>query len=130
MNRTATGNSALYPLIICGVMFALVSLLIDLQKLGRSSPVANRHEVCQGIVNSEVVVSRQQLARLLTVPEREPKNRIREILQAPYCQLPSLQVRAGIDAEREVYPLEFDPATRLVILYEGNEYAGYRFSFE
>jgi hypothetical protein len=47
----------------------------------------------------------------------------------PYCKLPTLNVRAGVEAEREAYPLEFDPATTLVILYENDEYAGYRFSF-
>ena len=61
---------------------------------------------------------------------RDAKTRVRQIVSEPYCQLPTLKVRSGVDAEREAYPLAFDPGTTLVILYENDEYAGYRFSFE
>ena len=49
------------------------------------------------------------------------------MLKAPYCQLPNLEVRAGATAERFVYPLAFDPQISLIVLYEGDEYAGFRF---
>jgi len=63
----------------------------------------------------------------LAVPERDRKSKVEEILKQPYCQLPTLEVRAGIAAERVAYPLAFDPQSWLVILYEGDEYAGYEF---
>jgi hypothetical protein len=42
--------------------------------------------------------------------------------------LASLQIRAGATSLREAYPLEFDPQTWLVLLYEGDQYTGYRFA--
>lgn len=130
MQQQGLDYSALKPLLAGGIMFALIGLLMDVR--GEISPQrgGNPHDACSGMVNSQVVLSREQLAQLLTVPEREAKTRVRDILREPYCQLPALQVRAGVTAERDVYPLSFDPQTRLVILYEGDEYAGYRFSFQ
>jgi hypothetical protein len=131
MKRHSSERSTLKPLLAGGLMFALVGLLIDVRgmvSLGNSN--TSKGEVCQDSVQSEVVLSRAQLAQLLTVPERDTKTRVRDILKEPYCQLPSLEIRAGVAAEREAYPLEFDPQTWLVILYEGDEYAGYRFSHQ
>jgi hypothetical protein len=123
--------STLKPLLAGGLMFALVGLLIDVRGMvPAENSSRSESEVCQGSVRSEVELSREQLAQLLTVPERDTKARVRDILKEPYCQLPSLEVRAGVAAEREAYPLEFDPQTWLVILYEGDEYAGYRFSHQ
>jgi len=106
-------------------MFALVGLLIDVRDIG--SAEQPNPQVCQGETRSEVVVSRQQIAQLLTIPERDSKAKVEAILKQPYCQLPSLEVRAGVAADRVAYPLSFDPQTWLVILYEGDEYAGYEF---
>lgn len=85
-------------------------------------------ETCQEVVHSEAILSKQQLAKLLVVSEGDQKQRIREIIKEPYCKLDSLQIRAGATAQREAYPLEFDPQTWLVILYEGEQYTGYRFA--
>lgn len=82
---------------------------------------------CVGDVNPTAAISREQLATFLTVSERGAKVTVQDILQMPYCQLPALEVRAGVPAERSVYQLAFDPQTWLVVLYEGEEYAGYQF---
>lgn len=116
--------------LLAGSLLALVGVLTDVRSLIRNpdtvpSPLA----VCQEIVQPEAVLSRAQLADLLAVGERESQARVREIVQAPYCKLPDLEIRAGVVAEREAYPLEFDPDTWFVVLYEGEEYAGYDFSF-
>jgi hypothetical protein len=92
------------------------------------NPPHRPHETCQGEIRSGVNISREKLAAFLTVSEREPKLRVQDILQQSYCQLPSIEIRAGVPAERQVYPLAFDPQTWLVVLYEGEEYAGYQFS--
>lgn len=84
---------------------------------------------CAQIVQPRKVLSREQLSQLLSIPERDRKTRVRAIVKEPYCKLTSLEVRKGVKAEREAYPLAFDPQTRLIILYEGDEYAGYSFSF-
>jgi hypothetical protein len=111
-------------------MFALLSLLIDIHGTVNHLDTRKHHEACQGTIKAQVAISREQLAQLLTIPERDSKERVTDILKEPYCQLPNLEVRSGVVAEREVYPLAFDPQTRLVVLYEGDEYAGYRFSFQ
>jgi len=122
--------AALRPLLVGGLVFALVGLLMDIRGTLSQRAVLHPTEPCQGKINEQVTVSKEQLANLLIVPERDSKVRVRSILKEPYCQLPGLTVRAGVAAERDVYPLAFEAHTQLVILYEGNEYAGYRFSFE
>jgi hypothetical protein len=121
----------LKPLLAGGLMFALVGLLMDLQNFVPFERTAHGEEVlvCEGDRHSDARLSRQQIAQLLTIPERDSRDRVESLLQQPYCQLPDLEVRAGVVAQRQAYPLEFDPQTWLVILYEGDEYAGFRFSF-
>ena len=88
-------------------------------------------ELCQTFVQPKSALTRSQLSRILTLPERSPKSQIRQIIPAPYCQLPKLEVRAGVITDREAYPLAFDTQqTWLILLYEGEEYAGYAFSFQ
>lgn len=110
-----------------GSIVAALGLLFDPGSvLPRAFPT---RDVCQGKVEQRVVLSRDQLSRLLTVPERASRSQVRQVVNQPYCQLQSLKVRAGATAQREAYPLAFDPNTWLVVLYEGDEYAGYSFSF-
>src|SRR3712207_8910256 len=42
------------------------------------------------------------LAQFLTISERDSRQRVQDILQLPYCQLPDLEVRADVRAERFV----------------------------
>lgn len=116
-----------------GVVIAAAIVLFDVQNMrswfGRSQTQVNEKS-CEEFVQTEAKLSRDQLAELLTIPERDSKERVREIVSEPYCRLASLNLRADVKAEREAYPLEFDPQTQLVILYENDEYAGYRFNFE
>ncbi len=89
-----------------------------------------KRDLCQEVVQPNAVLSREDLAQMLTIPERSAKSALREIIAEPYCQLPGLAVRADVTAMREAYPLAFDPQTWLVLLYEGKEYAGYAFYWE
>ncbi|NJO52730.1 MAG: hypothetical protein HC840_28770 [Leptolyngbyaceae cyanobacterium RM2_2_4] len=110
-----------------GSMLAIVGVLVDLRNVFQP-PTAQ--DVCQEIVQSQSVLSRDELARLLNVPERDSKTAVREIVSEPYCTLPDVEIREGVTAEREAYPLAFDPQTWFVVLYEGEEYAGYSFVFQ
>ncbi len=119
---------------LAGGLLALVGLVVfDLP--GGRNPLRPQaapsvpSESCTRIVQGEATLSREQLAQLLTIPERDPKERVRAVVAEPYCELPSLEVRSGVEAHREAYPLAFDPHIHLVILYENDEYAGYRFKF-
>lgn len=110
-----------------GSMLALVGVMTDLRTVFKPATPSN---VCQQVVQSQSVLSRDELARLLNVPERDNKETIRAIVSEPYCILPQVEIRAGVPAEREAYPLAFDPQTWFVVLYEGDEYAGYSFVFQ
>lgn len=124
---------ALKPIVASGLVFVIAGLAFDLPDLGRRlapTRTAQANSDCDVIVQTEARLSREQLANLLTVPERDSKERVQDIVGDPYCRLPELNVRSGVVAKREMYPLEFDPGTQLIILYENDEYAGYRFNFE
>lgn len=130
MRRQRTEHPSLNPFVVGGLMFAFIGLFLDFRHNLPGAAALSNQEACQGTVNSQVTLSRQQLAQLLAIPERSRKDRVQQIVGQPYCQLPELQVRAGVVSQRQVYPLAFDPQTRIILLYEGEEYAGYRFSFQ
>lgn len=111
-----------------GSMVAALGLLIDPQGL-LPKPAVQQRDLCQVVVQEKAVLGREQLSALLAVPERANQQKVRDIVKAPYCQLADLTVRSGAIARREAYPLAFDPQTWFVVLYEGDEYAGYAFSF-
>lgn len=110
-----------------GSMIAALGLLVDPQ--GLLPKMAAAKDSCQEVISEKAVLSREQLAQVLSVPERANKQAIRQVMKLPYCRLATIQPRAGTNADREAYPLAFDPKTWLVVLYEGDEYAGYSFSF-
>ncbi|WP_228052915.1 hypothetical protein [Nodosilinea sp. LEGE 07298] len=120
------------PFIAGGLMLAIGLLAIDDRGMGRWLTAARPKTApgCEKIVQSNAQLSREQLAKLLVVPERDPKENVRKIVAEPYCSLPQLQVRSGVVSEREAYPMAWDPSVQLVILYENDEYAGYRFRFQ
>ncbi|MBD1909549.1 MULTISPECIES: hypothetical protein [unclassified Leptolyngbya] len=130
MKRHTIDTPGMHPLLMGGLIFAFVGLVFDFRGLLPGRATHTSYEACQGEVNAQVALSREQLAQLLAIPERDTKERVTAAIGTPYCQLQTLQVRAGVTAERQVYPLAFDPDTRLVVLFEGNEYAGYRFNFQ
>lgn len=113
-----------------GSVLLAFGLLLDIYGLPSFGTRKSFSAACQAVVKSEAMLTKKQLAQLLTIPEGDPKQRIREIAQEPYCKLESLQIRAGATAQREAYPLEFDRNTWLVILYEGEQYTGYRFAVQ
>ncbi len=120
------------PFVAGAIVLAIGLLALDDQRLGSWSQAADSQsaEGCEKIVQSTAQLSREQLAQLLVVPERDPKENVRKIVAEPYCSLPQLQVRSGVVSEREAYPMSWDPTVQLVILYENDEYAGYRFRFQ
>ncbi len=127
MERRHTRGSGVKYMLAGGSVVAALGLLVEPHGLLPKSAPAK--DVCQEVIEAKAVLSREQLSQLLTVPERSNREQMRQVIPAPYCQLPDIQVRSNIPAQREAYPLAFDPQTWLVVLYEGNEYAGYSFSF-
>jgi hypothetical protein len=124
--------ATLKPFIASGLMLAIALMALDGLGVRRWLTAARPRasQGCEKIVHSNAQLSREQLAKLLAVPERDPKENVRNIVSEPYCSLPQLQVRSGVVSEREAYPMAWDPSVQLVILYENDEYAGYRFRFQ
>lgn len=81
---------------------------------------------CAEVLTPDAVLSRERILKLMTIAEGVTKTRVRSILKAPYCRLKPITVRAGVAAEREVYPLEFDPKVWVIVLYENDNYVGVR----
>ncbi|MGB3615582.1 MAG: hypothetical protein WBA10_17440 [Elainellaceae cyanobacterium] len=106
----------------------MAGLLLMVDVGGVKQPAAEQ-SVCQPAVQSEAFLSRDALAKLLSIPERDSKVAVKQALGEPYCVLSPMEVRAGVQADREVYPLAFDENAWVVVLYEGEEYAGYDFKF-
>ena len=119
-------HSFLQYLVAGGCILSALALMTDVHSL---MPSSSSVPLCQTVVQPDSILSRETLAQLLAVSERSPKASVQQVISEPYCQLPALELRAGVAAEREAYPLAFDPDTWFVVLYEGNEYAGYDFSF-
>ncbi|NEQ54779.1 MAG: hypothetical protein F6K11_32430, partial [Leptolyngbya sp. SIO3F4] len=106
------------PLLAASLAMILGALLTDFERLKSflpSTKTVAQPTNCNAVISDKAKLSREQLATLLTIPERDEKSRVRQIVSEPYCQLPTLKVRSGVDAEREAYPLAFDPGTTLVI---------------
>ena len=110
-----------YLLATLNLPFNPTSALKERQSVERSTTA------CTEIVKPKATLSRSQLARLLTVPERSSRRNVQQIVKEPYCRLPNVSIRAGAKTEREIHPLAFDPQTSLVVLYEGETYVGYGF---
>lgn len=130
----------------------IVPTRVDSQQVALSS--------CQEVVQSGAEISRAQVASLLAVPEGSRREAVRQVIDVPYCLLPTQQdnARASEDVgdkasedvgekasekepetvtsatattiEREAYPLAFDPEAWVVVRYREGEYAGYDFVFK
>lgn len=127
MNRRKSHPANVKYMLAGGSVVAAFGMMID--PSGLLPQVAPTKDICQEIVQSRTVLSREQLSQLLTVPEGSGKEQVLQVVREPYCKLQTLQLRAGEVSQREAYPLAFDPQTWLVVLYEDDQYAGYSFSF-
>ena len=113
-----------------GSMLALAALVVGPRPMmDRSTAPATAKVACQETVQAQSVLSRAELSELLAISERAPKADVQAVIEEPYCTLSPVEVREGVTAQRVAYPLEFNPETWLVVLYEGEEYAGFDFSF-
>lgn len=111
-----------------GSVLALAALLIT-PNLGKDQVQESSPFSCVKIEQTQSLISRDQLKALLATDLQAPKATVQELLKEPYCVMSSGKTEAGQPADREAYPLEFDPQTWLVVLYEGDRYAGYDFRF-
>jgi hypothetical protein len=121
-------NYRLNLLLAGGLLATLFGLMTEAQIRRTPKASIDVSSECASDAQSHVVLTEEHLASVLAVSERESKDKIRAILEEPYCTLPTVEIRAGVNAEREVYPLAFNDHAWLILLFEGDEYAGYRIS--
>ncbi|MBE9031068.1 hypothetical protein IQ266_15140 [filamentous cyanobacterium LEGE 11480] len=115
-------------LLSVGLLFEQFDVRLPRQIMAIAGPIKPAGaERCDKVIQSKTRLSRQALGKVLTVPEGKSRAQIRAIAKQPYCTLPPLTVRVGETTEREAYPLAFEPDTWLVVIYEGNNYAGFDF---
>lgn len=127
MNRRQSHAAGVKYVLAGGSVVAAFGMLAD--PSGVLSSLSPVKDVCQEVVQSRRVLSREELSRLLAIPEGSNREQVRQTLKQPYCKLQASNRIAGGTAQREAYPLAFDPQTWLVVLYEGDQYTGYSFSF-
>jgi hypothetical protein len=117
----------LEQLLLSGAVVAAVGLALNQPEVAPPNRGPDPSVFCQEIVQPKAALSREQLAQLLTVPERDKRAKVQAIVKQPYCRMPSLSIRTKATTERDAYPLVSDPQTWVVILYEGETYVGYGF---
>jgi len=98
---------------------------------------------CLEVIQSGAEMSRGEISSLITLPVGSPKQSVRQAISEPYCTLPTESAdesaaaqnatedqTASSSAEREAYPLAFDPEVWIVLNYEAEKYTGYDFVFK
>jgi hypothetical protein len=113
--------------LISGALLAAIGLTLTQPENVPVNRGPDPNLFCQEIVQPKAKLTREQLAQLLTVPERGARPKVQGIVKEPYCRMSNLTIRAGATTERVAYPLASEPQTWLVILYEGDTYVGYGF---
>jgi hypothetical protein len=88
------------------------------------SPAADAR--CNQVQQAQARLSDKQFAAVLNLPRGQDKTKVRTLIPAPYCTLPSVQMRQGATADRELYPLAKNSAISVVLLYEDNQYVDYQ----
>lgn len=125
MNHRQTPGAGVRYMLAGGSVVAAFGMLID--PSGLLPNFAPQKDVCQEIVQSKAVLSRDQLTRVLSIPRGTNKEQVQQVAKGPYCKLQPAQ--GAKNTQSEAYPLAFDPQTWFVLVYEGDQYAGYSFSF-
>jgi hypothetical protein len=115
--------------VILSVTIAAVRLVSEynptfITKLISSS--ASNENQCVEIIDSNALLNRNQILKLISLVEPSSKAKVRAILKTPYCKLEAIAIRTGTKSEREAYLLEYDPTLWAIILYEGNQFVGVR----
>lgn len=115
-------------------LLAVVPMRVDSESIDLAS--------CEKKVKPTGEISRGQMSALLALPTGANKEAVRRVVDQPYCTLPGMSESDAADAkaegndaiagaEREAYPLAFDPEAWVVVAYAGTgEYLGYDFVFK
>ncbi len=122
---------------------AVATLVVAIILPDQVSSEAIAQTNCLEVVQSGAEMSRDEISSLITLPVGSPKQSVRQAMSEPYCTLPTESTdenaaaqnateaqTASSNAEREAYPLAFDPEVWIVLNYEAEKYIGYDFVFK
>jgi hypothetical protein len=88
------------------------------------STISNKSTPCAATGNTTARISRADLAWLIEVPVGSDRASMMRRLGTPYCFLHN-----GNDLIKVTYPGAWEPSTWIVVIYQGDRYAGYDLSY-
>lgn len=121
----STSSQRLKFVLFCGIMLLAIALYKDRPKFFHTA-VASPNLPCKGNPQAQSL-SPQQLKILEKTTSGTPKSALKSGLPDAYCQLPSVVVRAGAVASRDVFRINSNGSTEWgIAMYEGDRFAGFR----
>lgn len=134
INRHRSTSKKAIWLVVGAIALSLLAI-IPAQVGSKSIDTAS----CEKKVLPTGQISRGQISSLLALPTGSNKVAVRQVVGEPYCLLPAVDAETAAasadkilaSAEREAYPLAFDPDAWVVLDYSNTgEYTGYDFVFK
>ncbi len=121
----SASSQRLKIVLFCGILALAIALYKDLPGLFHTAAAAPDLP-CKGNPQAQSL-SPQQLKTLEKTTPGTPKSALKSGLPDAYCQLPSVVVRAGAIASREVFRINSNGSTDWgIAMYEGDRFAGFR----
>lgn len=113
------------PAIVFIVVGSQAAKLIPSGEKAAASTTSNE---CVNIINEDARLSGADAVKLASLPERSPKEGVEELVGEFYCDLESLEVRAGVESTRQMIPLEKDNTKSVIVMFEGETFVGMELS--
>jgi len=121
----SASSQRLKIVLFCGILALAIALYKDLPGLFHTAAAAPDLP-CKGNPQAQSL-SPKQLKTLEKTTPGTPKSALKSGLPAAYCQLPSVVVRAGAIASRDVFRINSNGSTEWgIAMYEGDRFAGFR----
>ena len=111
--------------LFCSILVLAIALYKDLPGFSNTA-VAAPNLPCKGNPQA-LALSSQQIKTLEKATPGTPKSALKSELPEAYCQLPSVVIRAGAVASRDVFRINTNGSTEWgIAMYEGDRFAGFR----
>lgn len=121
----SASSQRLKIVLFCGILALAIALYKDIPGLFHTAAAAPNLP-CKGNPQAQSL-SPQQLKTLEKTTPGTPKSALKSGLPDAYCQLPSVVVRAGAIASRDVFRINSNGSTEWgIAMYEGDRFAGFR----
>lgn len=85
-----------------------------------AAPAHAQQHRCSIMLDVNARMSRAELSRLIAIPAGTDRATVEQAIGGAYCRFGAWTA----------YPLEFDPDVWIIVLYDGNVYLTFDYSFE